>query len=75
MNDIQMLADIAGMVSEALEKGLLVNVVRCKNCMMGEEDTNFYGDPCVRCYNSANGVAHVWHKPDWFCADGKIKNK
>ena len=49
-------------------------LVTCKNCRIGEMETNFYGEPCVVCYNPANGVAHVWHKPDWFCADGKRRD-
>ena len=48
-------------------------IVRCKDCRMGEEDTDFYGKPCIRCHNSANGVYHVSHDPEWYCADGKVK--
>lgn len=48
-------------------------IVLCKDCRMGEEDTDFYGKPCIRCHNSANGVGHVLHDPEWYCADGKVK--
>ena len=51
----------------------LKEIVQCKDCRMGEEDTDFYGKPCIRCHNSANGVAHVSHDPEWYCADGKVK--
>lgn len=32
MNDMQMLANIAGMTAELIESGKLVRVVRCKDC-------------------------------------------
>ena len=48
-------------------------IIRCKDCRKGESDINYYGDKCVRCHNPSNGVANVWHKPDWFCADGERK--
>ena len=48
-------------------------VIRCKDCRRGEYETDFYGNPCIRCHNSANGVCHLLHDPDWFCADGERK--
>ena len=51
----------------------VVSIVRCKDCANGEQDINFHGDPCIRCYNSANGVSHKLHRLDWYCADGEQK--
>jgi len=48
-------------------------IVLCKDCRMGEEDNDFYENPCVRCHNPANGVGHILHNPNWYCADGEAK--
>lgn len=37
MNDMQMLANIAGMTAELIESGKLVRVVRCKDCKKQNE--------------------------------------
>lgn len=64
MNDMQMLANIAGMTAELIESGKLVRVVRCKDCKNGEKVNSVY-----LCGKSRGfGIAHA---PDWFCADGE----
>lgn len=48
-------------------------IVRCKDCRHGEMDTEHFIRPSIVCKNPANGVGHVSHRPDWFCADGERK--
>lgn len=70
MNDMQMLADIAGMTAELIESGKLVRVVRCKDC---EKKGNSYLcrlDRDLEEYGSHRTDAY----DDWFCADGKRKS-
>jgi len=67
MNDMQELANIAGMTASAIESGKLVWVVRCKECRYGEKANAVY-----LCGKSRGfGIAH---DPDWFCADGERKD-
>ena len=61
MNDMQTLANIAGMTAELIESGKLVYVVRCKDC---------------KYYNSLMGYCkdgRSYPSPDCFCADGERK--
>ena len=69
MNDIQELANIAGMTAKAIESGKLVWVVRCKNCIFGKpEEDNKTNKKWVYCYH------YKENRPEeWFCADGKRK--
>ena len=66
MNDIQMLADIAGMTAELIESGKLVRVVRCKDCRYGEPWGLLIGCGTTKGFG-------ITHEPDWFCADGERK--
>lgn len=64
MNDMQMLANIAGMTAELIESGELVRVVRCKDCVK----RGF--DDCP-----VNGWMPNKADSDWFCADGKRREE
>ena len=59
MNDMQTLANIAGMTAELIESGKLVCVVRCKDCK------HFDGNDC-----RVNDIVNIMDT-DWFCADGE----
>lgn len=61
MNDIQTLANIAGMTAECLEKGLLVQVVRCKDCK------HYRPGMLIKCAK----YHHSKQSRDWYCADGE----
>ena len=44
-------------------------LVRCKDCKNG-----FKGEFSIKCENEKNpAMFGTRHKPDWFCADGKVK--
>ena len=61
---------------ETVEPGVnFVKVIRCEECAMGECDINYFGEKCVICHNPMNGVANVWHKPNWYCGDGKMSDE
>lgn len=68
MNDMQELANIAGITASAIESGKLVWVVRCKDCK------NWVGNGA-----DIDELPHWFpckgemRQPDWFCADGKRK--
>lgn len=44
-------------------------LIRCKDCGHGEKSTDFFGKPCIKCYNPENIMTGVAHPSDWFCAD------
>ena len=65
MNDMQTLANIAGMTAELIESGKLVYVVRCKDCKRrGTYDCPVY----------VGGDEMCSEPDDWFCADGERVN-
>ena len=79
MNDLQTLIDIAGMVKEYIEKGILVQVVRCKDCEYAIEHSSYsvFGKPLYAC-NHIRQIGRgglVIHTADWFCADGEKRNE
>ena len=66
MNDIQTLANIAGMTAELIDSGKLVSVVRCKDCKnYGHGDWYKESGECM----IKAGYFPV--TSDWFCADGE----
>lgn len=49
-------------------------VVRCKDCMYGEQSRNAKGEKMVFCYNGDTGIEDGYlHEPEWFCAEGERK--
>ena len=46
-------------------------VVRCKDCVFGEECKDNNGDRIILCHYPVNGMFEYTHKPKWFCAYGK----
>lgn len=65
MNDMQEILNIAGITSEAIEKGKLVWVVRCEDC----DKAKVLSDHVI-CCNPRNTECQSYPL-DWFCADGK----
>jgi len=65
MNYPQWVADVIGNMPDA--------VVLCKDCRHGEIDTEHFVRPVIVCNNPLNGVAHVSHRFEWFCADGVMR--
>jgi hypothetical protein len=59
--DIQMLVNIAGMVEECLKKGILVRVVRCKDCKHRRLCEKLIGRKVT--------------DDNWYCADGERKEE
>ena len=81
MNDIQILANIAGTTAELIESGKLVRVVRCKNCKHRPEKPNDYKNgfgldfPDNKCpCQCADGWYSWYPRDDWFCAEGERKD-
>lgn len=55
---------------DVFEKWLLETgkqeLIRCKNCI-NCKDEDFDGCLCA--------IEEEWHKPDWFCADGRKRDE
>ena len=68
MNDMQMLANIAGMTAELIESGKLVRVVRCKDCRHWDYRTE-------GCMHPTGRIAPIVKTgADWYCCDGERKD-
>ena len=57
---------VKGLIRADMEN---TNIVRCKYCVHWDDHTEECSNPDSVCFR--NG----WTKPDWFCADGEMRNE
>lgn len=65
--DIQSFMDGVIAVLNEMDKFPTINLVFCKDCKHGKPGDCGYGVDC--------DCDDVWHKDDWFCADGKRREE
>lgn len=67
------LAAISDAITILKDQEPVINVVCCKDCKYGEEDTNSNGEDMVMCTNKLNpmGFENWLMPPEFYCADGE----